>query len=109
MSLFWPQGSQLEVLVADEHEPDKFMQCWIQAAAEAQGQAAKYMADLEPLESQSQLIEFIRTSSTGISESRKALSQLPKNASKAEIESVLNGVSCLHKCDAIFQLGTYVG
>lgn len=94
--------------MADEHEPAKFMQCWIQAAADAQGQAAKYMADLEPLESQSQLIEFIKTATTGISESRKTLSQLGRDASKSEIQDVLQKVSCLCKCDNVFQLVLYV-
>ena len=74
-----------------------FIQSWIQAASDAAGQCAKLTADLEPLESQSQLIKLLQTSADGISNGRKALTALGASATPDAVNHVLRQVSW-HYC-----------
>ena len=74
-----------------------FIQSWIQAASDAAGQCAKLTADLEPLESQSQLIKLLQTSADGISNGRKALIALGASATPDAVNHVLRQVSW-HYC-----------
>ncbi len=70
-----------------------FIQSWIQAASDCAGQCAKLTADLEPLESQGQLITLLQSAAEGVSAGRKALTALGASATPAAVNHVLERVS----------------
>ena len=105
MSFLWTcvhsiQGASLEIMVPDEADLPNFVSQWITAASDAAGQCAKVTADLEPLESQTALIDLIVNASQGISASRKALTALGHQPSAQEVKLELTKAGiCAPKCD----------
>lgn len=85
----------MEAVVPDRDDVNlpTFIQSWIQAASDAAGQCAKLTADLEPLESQTQLIALLQSAAEGISNGRKALTALGVSATPDEVNHVLTKVS----------------
>lgn len=76
----------------DKTDMPKFLAAWIHAAGEASGTCARITAELEPLESQAQLMGMIRESAEGITQCRKALTALGGNANAESVEGVLQTV-----------------
>ena len=89
-----------------------FVSAWVAAASNAAGDSARTLADLEPLESQSQLMGLIQAATTGINNGRKLLVQLGPNPPLPEVEAVLQDVAwrcgcrskghCFEVCEAAF-------
>lgn len=79
----------LEVMVPDLEDVAAFVGAWVTAASDAQGQATKTIADLEPLESQDRLMSLISAAANGIGSARKSLTQLGPTPALPDVENVL--------------------
>ena len=79
----------LEVMVPDLENVAAFVAHWVTAASDAQGQATKTIADLEPLESQDMLMSLISASADGIGTARKSLTQLGPAPALPDVEDIL--------------------
>lgn len=82
----------METVVPDNTDIPKFLTAWVHAAGEASGTCARITAELEPLESQAQLMGMIRESAEGITQCRKALTALGGDANAESVEGVLRTV-----------------
>lgn len=88
------QGSQLELLVADDAQLGSFVGHWVTAASDAQGTAVRIMAQLEELESQQRLQELLQACSDGISQSRKRLVAMGQNPQLEAVRAELQTATC---------------
>ena len=88
------QGSNLEIVVPDSAELEGFVAAWVMAASDASGQCTKLCAQLEPLQSQDQLIQLIQAASGGISEHRKQLTALGATPRGEAVQHLLQSVPC---------------
>lgn len=83
------EGAQLELMAPDLEDVASFVGAWITAASEAQGQATKTIADLEPLESQEKLMSLISSCANGIGSCRKSLTQLGHEPALPDVLHIL--------------------
>ena len=74
-------------MVPDSAELDGFVASWVMAASDASGQCTKLCAQLEPLQSQDQLIGLITAASEGIGDHRKRLTALGPNPSTTDVQA----------------------
>lgn len=81
-------------MVPDSAELDGFVASWVMAASDASGQCTKLCAQLEPLQSQDQLIGLITAASEGIGDHRKRLTALGPNPSTTDVQALLQSVPC---------------
>ncbi|CAE7427213.1 TY1B-DR3 [Symbiodinium sp. CCMP2592] len=88
---FTTEGSDMEVHImeASQEGCNSFVKSWIGAATTASGLAVRLTAELEPLESQEQLINFINAAVSGITDGRKKLQQLGTAPQASDVQSIL--------------------
>ena len=76
-------------MIPDSADLPTFVASWVMAASDASGQCTKLCAQLEPLQSQEQLIRLILAASEGIGEHRKALTALGPSPQIEQVQKLL--------------------